>query len=230
MISLFQLEDMRPSLMMRSKLLTSLSMNDIDVCCDDQPDPTDQEFEPISRNENSMIGDRSMSLFSLHQSSVTPPPADQQSSTHLRSSIECIKGRGHRRPSRPSLQQRQEQQQQHLNGGNVGIFQHYRKKSSNLRRQRSRAAVLQRYQQRNGGDDSVPALRTGNVVSIAALKAALTQSPVSYLDNGDVYLANGTKLAQLIRNNKLLIELVIVGRTVDESSGRRRTVFVSEYI
>ena len=50
------------------------------------------------------------------------------------------------------------------------------------------------------------------------------------LDNGDVYLANGTKLAQLIRNNKLLIELVIVGRTVDESSGRRRTVFVSEYI
>lgn len=190
---------MRPSLMMRSKLLTSLSMNDIDVCCDDQPDHHPHHHQsvmmnqsteqlPIGRNETAAIGDRSMSLFSLHHPPVTPPPDEQ--STHLRSSIEISKGRS-RKPGRPSLQQRQEQQEQHLNG-NVGLFQHYRKKSSNLRRQRSRAAVLQRFQQRNGESASVPAFRTGAVVSIAALKAALTQSPVSYLDNGDVYLANGT--------------------------------------
>ena len=188
---------MRPSLMMRSKLLTSLSMNDIDVCCDDQPDHhphqsvmMNQSTEqlPIGRNEAAAIGDRPMSLFSLHHPPVTPPPDEQ--AAHLRSSIEISKGRS-RKPGRPSLQQRQEQQEQHLNG-NVGLFQHYRKKSSNLRRQRSRAAVLQRFQQRNSESASVPAFRTGAVVSIAALKAALTQSPVSYLDNGDVYLANGT--------------------------------------
>lgn len=88
-----------------------------------------------------------------------------------------------------------------------------RKKSSH----RSRAAVLKRFQQRemswpgqvNGSQQPGPPLKTGSVVSIAALKAALTQSPTShYLDNGDVYYPERQQLHKQ----------------------QSKTVFVSDYI
>ena len=89
-----------------------------------------------------------------------------------------------------------------------------RKKSSH----RSRAAVLKRFQERemswpSQGNGTQQPLKTGSVVSIAALKAALTQSPTShYLDNGELYYPHR------------------LPKQKQQQQQQSKTVFVSDYI
>lgn len=175
----------------RSKLLTSLSMNDIDVIGQDDGDQDDNDGMA-----ELAVPARSDSLFSLYvapDTATTPVvPQQQQLYSSITSSSRLTNQDTRRQPQ-------QQQQQQHQ----TGVF-NLRKKSSH----RSRAAVLQRFQQRSrrGKDD----FKSGHVVSIAALKAALaSQSPMSYLDTGDLFYSPSSSLA---------------------SQQQSKTVFVSDYI
>lgn len=125
--------------------------------------------------------------------------------SHIRSSIELSKSHlneaGRRKRLHRNLlshqQQQHQQQQRHLQLGML----HFRKKSFN----RTRTAMLQRFQDRSAPltvGDRQSSGKTNSVVSIAALKAALSDSPRSYLDNGDLFPGDHQK----------------------------KTVFVSEYI
>ena len=159
-------------------------MNDIDVIGHNpgDEDELDQHGTPIQVD----VPTRSDSLFSLYvagddiktTSSSSPMNSSSTALAELSSSIE---------------------DERH-------VVLHKRKKSTH----RSRTAVLQRFQQRSrrGRDDrSLAHMKTGHhVVSIAALKAALSQSPLSYLDNGDIYPSAGHQPHQ------------------------SKTVFVSDYI
>ena len=206
----------------RSKLLTSLSMNDIDMVGNE---------DECARQDSIEVPVRSDSLFSLYkidvplnveikpdvhavdqakkafteseyQDEVTDhsPHARPQFDTQFqtRSSIELSKihlnenGRRKLPQRNPSMRQDDAQQP---------AMPHYRKKSIN----RSRTAVLQRFQERSNSNQSPnhQPTKTNSVVSIDALKAALSQSSASYLDNGDIY---------------------------PTASHQEKTVFVSEYI
>lgn len=162
-----------------SKLLTSLSMNDIDII--------GSEGEPAEERDEFSGPVRSDSLFSLCDDRNRSP----QGHSELELSKLPLDGRRPRKPQRPSIQQHLEQLERHRERQSS----HTRKKSS----RRSRAAVLQRFQDRNQSDSGFStrsstcngtptgAAHAKTVVSMAALKAALSQSPPSYLDNGDVY-------------------------------------------
>ncbi|XP_057373654.1 LOW QUALITY PROTEIN: uncharacterized protein LOC130694609 [Daphnia carinata] len=201
----------------RSKLLTSLSMNDIDVLGQSQEDELGGRLDcsdGISQFDAPM---RSDSLFSLYvdepssQESSLSSPFKETNQSLMCSAIELSNQlANYESPARRSpLRQ---QQQQH-----PPPMVNLRKKSSH----RSRAAVLKRFQQRemswpgqvNGSHQSGAPLKTGSVVSIAALKAALTQSPTShYLDNGDVYYPQRQQVHK------------------QQQQQQSKTVFVSDYI
>lgn len=194
-------------------------MNDIDII-------GSADESPEERSEFSgQLGGRSDSLFSLCDENRPP---EGQSRSELELSKLPLDGRRPRKPQRPSIQQHLQQLERHRiaaaqsNCSLVSAVQ-MRKKSS----RRSRAAVLQRFQDRhhdsgfNTGTSrsstcngtptgTTPShVKTSHVVSIAALKAALSQSPMSYLDNGDVYPTSAAAAA---------------------AASQSKTVFVSEYI
>lgn len=180
----------------RSKLLTSLSMNDIDIIGTDDDDGycAVDGLVPVSSTV------RSDSLYSLHLDVGTDPttkdvPAPPKGPSLIRSSIELSKsnfndGRRKRLPHRQVSENKQNVEQEKQQQGML----HFRKKSIN----RSKAAVLQRFQQKSqdkrnslhGGSHSPPlpthTQRPGRVVSMAALKAALSQSH-GIMDNGDLF-------------------------------------------
>ena len=182
-------------------------MNDIDMVGESQQEEmTDPALDaPLTRSD---------SLFSLFKiqvpvsNAIAAPAVNAASSasengdshsrleiqSHIRSSIELSKshlndGGRRKRLHRNALSH--QQHQQHL-----GML-HFRKKSFN----RTRTAMLQRFQDRSVSDPHSSA-KNNTVVSIAALKAALSDSPRSYLDNGDLF----------------------------SDDHQEKTVFVSEYI
>ncbi|KAK4023493.1 hypothetical protein OUZ56_008900 [Daphnia magna] len=217
----------------RSKLLTSLSMNDIDVLGESQEDELCGRLDcgdGISKFDVCPPM-RSDSLFSLYVDASEPSQSSPESSLSspfketnqslMCSAIELSNQLANyesqaRRPALRHHLQQQQQQHQHPPPPMVNL----RKKSSH----RSRAAVLKRFQQRemswpgqvNGSHQSGAPLKTGSVVSIAALKAALTQSPTShYLDNGDVYYPQRQQVHK---------------QQQQQQQQQSKTVFVSDYI
>ena len=171
-------------------------MNDIDMVGDDSDENTiaDEATEtPIARTD---------SLFSLYKIqvpivaagtdptviavSVPETTTRLQNQSHIRSSIELSRshyndGGRRKRLNRNPLPHQQDGHQQ-------GML-HFRKKSFS----RSRAAVLQRFEDRSAVrviDDaaqSAGVLNNLSIVSMDALKAALSQSPKSYINNGQDY-------------------------------------------
>lgn len=179
-------------------------MNDIDVLGQSQED--DQEGIGLSANDGLSVHQldvptRSDSLFSLYvpgdeSSEPSSPSQSSSSSSSENQSLICPVFES------SALERHQKQQPQSV----ISL----RKKSIH----RSRAAVLQRFQERSRrGRNGEPSIKTASVVSIAALKAALSQSPTSsYLDNGerDVY---SSALRQHLQQQP-----------------QSKTVFVSDYI
>ena len=163
-------------------------MNDIDVIGDDD------EGGSVANNKDGICSQdglpaRSDSLFSLPAATAKEEdkgadllgPLENSSSTSLiRSSIELSRsGQQQHLKALQSKRAPHYRQQQGTTGGAL----HFRKKSTGLHnRSGSRAAVLQRFQQRRS---SGAMLADNGIVTIAALKAALSQSSVSYLDTGD---------------------------------------------
>ena len=182
----------------QSKLLTSLSMNDIDMVgenSDGNAIADEAADAPIARTD---------SLFSLYriQVPIVAAGADPtviavsepentirlQNQSHIRSSIELSRshyndGGRRKRLNRNPLAHQQDRHQQ-------GML-HFRKKSFS----RSRAAVLQRFEDRSAAmvsenaGQSHAASKNHSIVSMDALQAALSESPRSYLDNGHNYPA-----------------------------------------
>ncbi|KAI9556383.1 hypothetical protein GHT06_018957 [Daphnia sinensis] len=199
----------------RSKLLTSLSMNDIDVLGESQEDELGGRLDCSDGTSQFDAPLRSDSLFSLYMDASEPSQSSPESSLsspfkETNQSLMCsaieLSNQLTNYERRPPLRQ------QHPPPPMVNL----RKKSSH----RSRAAVLKRFQQRemswpaNGSHQPGPPLKTGSVVSIAALKAALTQSPTShYLDNGDVYYPQRQQVHRQ-----------------QQQQQQSKTVFVSDYI
>lgn len=138
--------------------------------------------------------------------------------------------RQRQRQQQPPRQQQLQQKQQLIHNQPQSVL-NLRKKSIH----RSRAAVLQRFQQRScprsGGESSgrgngisfvsdspahakTSSNSSSSVVSIAALKAALSQSPISFLDNGELYRSD-----QPIQHHHY-----------NQQQQQSKTVFVSEYL
>lgn len=186
----------------RSKLLTSLSMNDIDTVGNEDANATDGDFTDLPARSDSMFSlyhidiplKAEMKTTDLKEhvkdntlrnvdgeSSIQEQPK-YQTKFHIRSSIELSKthfneGRRKKLHRNPSPQQEELQYKQQ------GML-HFRKKSIN----RSRSAMLKRFQGRCSTSTTCPPIKP-SVLSIEALKEALSQSPMVYLDNGDVYPA-----------------------------------------
>ena len=198
----------------RSKLLTSLSMNDIDMVGAEPDDQAADEDALGGENGAAAAGaataetslTRTDSFYSLCdidapvvvQVEADDPPTAAAAvpvgddAAEVSFQVRLVS----RNPS---------QRHADSNGG--------RKKSFH----RSRTAVLQRFQQRSDhwnqqqqqqqqqqqtGEAASRTASRHHVVSIAALKAALSQPSTSYLDNGDLY----------------------------PTANNKKTVFVSEYI
>lgn len=183
-------------------------MNDIDVIGQDGHDEGGLDSDGMDG-----IPVRSDSLFSLYVpggGACTDDDYDdddraETSSSHGELNSSSIKSSRLTNPRVDGRQIKQPQPQQQTSAGLAGVQLNLRKKSIH----RSRAAVLQRFQQRSRrGKDDFPSITkpSTNVVSIAALKAALSQSPLSYLDTGDLYPSMST------------------------TGQQSKTVFVSDYI
>ena len=190
----------------RSKLLTSLSMNDIDMV-GAEPDDQAADEDALGGENGAAAAETSLtrtdSFYSLCdidapvvvQVEADDPPTAAAAvpvgddAAEVSFQVRLVS----RNPS---------QRHADSNGG--------RKKSFH----RSRTAVLQRFQQRSDhwnqqqqqqqqtGEAASRTASRHHVVSIAALKAALSQPSTSYLDNGDLY----------------------------PTANNKKTVFVSEYI
>ena len=171
-------------------------MNDIDMVGDDSEEegiPDEATDAPIARTD---------SLFSLYKIQVpivaagTDPTVIAvrepenivrlQNQSHIRSSIELSRSHYNDGGRRKRLNRNPVPHQQ---DGHQRSMLHFRKKSFS----RSRAAVLQRYEDRSAAmviDDagqSTGVFKNQRIVSMDALKAALSESPRSYLDNGQSY-------------------------------------------
>jgi len=189
-------------------------MNDIDVLGESQEDDLSSGLD---YSDGVMSGKfdgcvRSDSLFSLYMDGSDPlqssPDSSLSSPFKENQSLICsaieLSNQATKNESSPVRRSPFRQQQPPM----VNL----RKKSSH----RSRAAVLKRFQERemswpSQGNGTQP-LKTGSVVSIAALKAALTQSPTSHcLDNGELYYP------QRLQQRK-------------QQQQQSKTVFVSDYI
>ena len=193
----------------RSKLLTSLSMNDIDMV-GAEPDDQAADEDALGGENGAAAAETSLtrtdsfySLCDIDAPVVVQVEADDPPTAAAAAPVGDD-------AAEVSFQVRlvsRNPSQRHAdsNGG--------RKKSFH----RSRTAVLQRFQQRSDhwnqqqqqqqqqqqtGEAASRTASRHHVVSIAALKAALSQPSTSYLDNGDLY----------------------------PTANNKKTVFVSEYI
>ena len=194
-------------------------MNDIDVLGESQDDSLSSGLD-YSDGIMSAGCVRSDSLFSLYMDGSDPLQSSPESSlsSPFKENQSLMEGSAIELSNQTTKQSsplrrspfRQQQQQQQQAAPMVNL----RKKSSH----RSRAAVLKRFQERemswpssHQSNGNQP-LKTGSVVSIAALKAALTQSPTShYLDNGELYYPQRLQKQQ-------------------QQQQQSKTVFVSDYI
>jgi hypothetical protein len=198
-------------------------MNDIDVLGESQEDDlssglmdySDGKFDGCVRSDSlfSLYMDGSDPLQSSPESSLTSPFKENQSL--ICSAIELSSNQTTKNESSPVRRSPfRQQQQQHQQ---LQPMVNLRKKSSH----RSRAAVLKRFQEREmswpSQGNGIQPLKTGSVVSIAALKAALTQSPTShYLDNGELYFPQRLQQQQQPKQR--------------QQQQQSKTVFVSDYI
>lgn len=197
-------------------------MNDIDVLGESQEDDlssglnySDGKFDGCVRSDSlfSLYMDGLDPLQSSPESSLTSPFKENQSL--ICSAIELSSNQTTKNESSPVRRSPfRQQQQQHQQ---LQPMVNLRKKSSH----RSRAAVLKRFQEREmswpSQGNGIQPLKTGSVVSIAALKAALTQSPTShYLDNGELYFPQRLQQQQQ--------------RKQQQQQQQSKTVFVSDYI